>query len=143
MKQKWYRFGNLALFRHSIWVYYNISSQDSFEVFLYIYGGFDGDNNSMINPNLYKINVVNLFSVDEGLKIDLMDHISNLLTLRGLKPQKQVIVKKENEDKVFVLSSKVVVHKVDEEFGEMVKKYSLQKLREENKKTRGMFMMKI
>ena len=26
-KYKWYRFGNIVLFRHSIWVYYSILSQ--------------------------------------------------------------------------------------------------------------------
>ena len=43
------------------YLYYNIISQDKYDAFLYIYGGFDGDNNSQINPNMYKINIVDLF----------------------------------------------------------------------------------
>lgn len=78
-----------------------------------------------------------MFSADESLKTDLIDHILMLLTIRGIKTQKQVTTQKTHEDKVFVLSSKVVVHKVDDQFGEIVKKYSLQRLKEENRKTRG------
>lgn len=59
-----------------------------------------------------------------------------LINLRGIKYQKTTTTQKTNEDKVFVLSSKVVVHKVDE-FGEMVKKMSIQRLTEEKKKNRG------
>ena len=75
-KHKWYRFGNVALFRHSIWIYYTITSIDKYDVFMYIYGGFDGDNGSMINPDLYKVDIVNLFVKIESLNVELNDYIN-------------------------------------------------------------------
>ncbi len=137
-KMKWYKFGAISLFRHSIWIYYNIVSQEKYEVYLYIYGGFDGDNNSLINANLYKVNVVDLFSKDESLKNELNDHISMLLLIQIQKKQRIMQVsQKNNDDKMFTLSSRVVAYFVGDEsddFGSLVKKYSLQKLKEENKK---------
>lgn len=137
-KMKWYKFGAISLFRHSIWIYYNIVSQEKYEVFLYIYGGFDGDNNSLINANLYKVNIVELFVKDESLKNELNDHISMLLLIQIQKKQRIMQVsQKNNDDKMFTLSSRVVAYVVGDEsddFGSLVKKYSLQKLKEENKK---------
>ena len=62
----WYRFGTVGLFRHTIWVYYNDTKQDDFELFLYIYGGFDSEHNPEINSKLFKINIFDLFSKKEN-----------------------------------------------------------------------------
>ena len=133
-KHRWYKFGNMALFRHSIWIYYNILNQEKYEVFLYIYGGFDGDNNTMINAHLYKVNIVDLFSKEESLKAELNDHISMLLLIQIQKTGKITQKGQKNTDeKVFTLSQKVVAHVVgddcDETFGNLVKNYSLQKIK--------------
>lgn len=141
-KLKWYRFGNIALFRHSIWVYYNIISQDKYEVYLYIYGGFDGDNNSQINPYLYKINIVDLFSKDESLKNELSDHISMLLLIQIQK--KNRIQNNSNKNindtnkNTFTLVPRVIVSHIGEDenntFANTIRQLSLHKLVEESKK---------
>ena len=65
ISNSWYRFGTVGLFRHTIWVYYNESKQDEFELFLYIYGGFDSEHNPEINSKLFKINILELFSTNQ------------------------------------------------------------------------------
>lgn len=137
-KHKWYKFGFISLFRHSIWIYYNITSNEKYEVYLYIYGGFDGDNNSLINPDLYKINVVDLFSQDESLKNELNDHISMLLFIQRNKINKIKNSKNNPNETNFTLHGKVVTYQSREEneeiFGYLVKQMSLQKLKEEGRK---------
>lgn len=134
-KHKWYRFGNVALFRHSIWIYYTITSIEKYDVFMYIYGGFDGDNGSMINPDLYKVDMVKLFSKIEPLNYELNDYINQLIIIQqiyvdslGNKAPKQY----------FTIHGKVVTYQMKEEgddsFSHMVRQLSLQKLKEESKK---------
>ena len=141
-KYKWFRFGNIALFRHSIWVYYNIVSQDKFDVFLYIYGGFDGDNNSQINSNLYKINIVDLFASYESLKTELNEYISMLVYIQT---QKRIKVQQNNKTSSdvnrahFTMNNKAIVYGMQETnttdtFAEKIKSLSLQKLTEVDKK---------
>jgi len=140
-KFKWYKFGHIALFRHSIWVYYNIISQDKYEVYLYIYGGFDGDNNSQINSNLYKINVVDLFNKDESLKNELSDHISMLLLIQLQKKSRvsQSIKSSNDVNKAtFTLGTKVVAYNIGEDntdsFANNIRQLSMNKLTEVDKK---------
>lgn len=138
-KYKWYRFGNINLFRHSIWVYNNIISQDKYEVYLYIYGGFDGDNNSQINPNLYRVNIVELFNRDETLKNELNDHISMILLIQTQKKNRlnQANSKNAGENKnVFTLNHRAVITNIDNknDFANNVRTLSIAKLPEEGKK---------
>lgn len=138
-KMKWYRFGNIALFRHSICIYYNIVSQNKFDVNLFIYGGFDGDNNSMINPSLYRVNVVDLFSTNESLKNELNDYISMLLLVQiNKKSNKSVTSSTKNIEKVpqFNMSGYVVAAQPNEnnDFANNIRQLSLAKLNEEAKK---------
>lgn len=144
-KHKWYKFGNVALFRHSIWIYYSITSGDKYEVYMYIYGGFDGDNGSMINPDLYKINIVDLFSKIDSLHYELSDYMNQLLFY-----QVKIIedVKNTKKNPHFTLHGKVVTYQLtetEENFGNMVKQFSLQKLKEESKKinNHNLFYKKI
>ena len=134
-KHKWYRFGNVALFRHSIWIYYTITSNEKYEVFMYIYGGFDGDNGSMINPDLFKVDIVKLFSKIEGLNYELNDYINQLIILQGIYVDS---VKKSKKNQYFTMHGKVVTYQIteeqDEQFSQMITQLSLQKLKEESKK---------
>lgn len=125
----------MSLFRHSIWVYYSIQSLDQFEIYLYIYGGFDGDNSAIINSNLYRINVFNLFSKDDSLKSDLYDYINTIVGSRPKPITSKVTSGKD--DNAFIMDSKVVASVIGDEFADIVKKHSLQNLKEEGKKTRG------
>lgn len=142
-KYKWYRFGNISLFRHTIWVYYNIISQEKFDVFLYIYGGFDGDNNSQINSNLYKINIVDLFANNESLKTELSEYISMLVYIQTQKKIKVQLNNKTVSDgnrAHFTMNSKAIVYGMQENnnnqdtFADKIKSLSLQKLAEVDKK---------
>jgi len=137
-KYKWYRFGNINLFRHSIWVYNNIISEDKYEVYLYIYGGFDGDNNSQINPHLYRVNIVELFSNDETLKNELNDHISMILLIQRQKKNRQTQLnnKGAGENKnVFTLNHRAVITNIDKnDFANNVRTLSIAKLPEEGRK---------
>jgi len=141
-KFRWYRFGYVALFRHSIWVYYNIVSQEKYEVYLYIYGGFDGDNNSQINSSLFKINLVELFAREESLKIELSDHISMLLLIQL---QKKNRIQQNNKNQLdgsrnqFTLGTRVVAYNINDEgpsysFANNIRQLSLHKLTEVDKK---------
>lgn len=138
-KLRWYRFGSISLFRHSIWIYYNIYSQEKFEVFLYIYGGFDGDNNSQINSNLFRINIYDLFSKEESLKYELSDHINSILVTQNQKKNRGQPKNEGNKaQQQFHLNSKVVVHNVpdmgEKDLGAMIKIYSYSKLTEVDRK---------
>jgi protein phosphatase len=138
-KYKWYRFGNINLFRHSIWVYNNIISEDKYEVYLYIYGGFDGDNNSQINPHLYRVNIVELFSNDETLKNELNDHISMILLIQRQKKnrQTQLSSKTTGENKnVFTLNHRAIISTMDNnnDFANNIRTLSIAKLPEEGRK---------
>lgn len=138
-KYKWYRFGNINLFRHSVWIYNNIVSEEKYEVFLFIYGGFDGDNNSQINPHLYRINIVDLFSKDETLKNELNDYISIILLIQRQKKNRQTQMnsKGPNENKnVFTLNHRAVISNIDNnnDFANNVRTLSIAKLPEEGKK---------
>jgi protein phosphatase len=140
-KLKWYRFSYVSLFRHSIWIYYNIVSQDKYEVYLYIYGGFDGDNNSQINSNLYKINVVDLFSKEESLKVELSDYISMLLLVQIQKKnrmQQSAKTVTEGNKTQFTLGTRVVAYNIGEDgtdsFANNIRQLSLHKFTEVDKK---------
>ena len=138
-KYKWYRFGNINLFRHSIWVYNNIISQDKYEVYLYVYGGFDGDINSQINPNLFRVNLVDLFNKDETLKNELNDHISMILLIQTQKKNRitQINTKNTGENKnVFVLNHRAIITNIDNknDFANNVRTLSIAKLPEEGRK---------
>lgn len=145
-KNRWYRFGNVALFRHSIWIYYSITTGDKYEVFMYIYGGFDGDNGSMINPDLYKVNIVSLFSKVETLHYELSDYINQLLILEWNYAN---TLKNQKKNPIFTMHGKVTTYQLTEDgedaFGSMIKQLSLQKLKEESKKitTNNMHYKKI
>lgn len=134
-KHKWFRFGNIALFRHSIWIYYTITSIEKYEVYMYIYGGFDGDNGSMINPDLYKVDIVSLFSKIDSLSSELNDYINQLLIMQRNYLES---FKNNKKNQLFTLHGKVVTYQLrddlDDNFGSMIKQLSLQKLKEESKK---------
>lgn len=140
-KFKWYRFGTISLFRHSIWIYYNMVNQEKYEVYLYIYGGFDGDNNSQINSKLYRINIVELFSQDESLENELADHISMLLLIQMQKQSRQKSTERpvtEGTKSQFVMNPKVVAFNMtfsgDDNFANNIRQLSLRNLAEESKK---------
>jgi len=125
----WYRFGTVGLFRHTIWVYYNDTKQDDFELFLYIYGGFDSEHNPEINSKLFKINILDLFSTNPILKEELNDYLNELIKKNNSS--------NSNKSKAhFELSHKVVVYNIPEEdnFGKIVKQISYSKLTEVDKK---------
>lgn len=128
-KLKWFKFGSISLFRHSAWIFSNITSQDDYEIYMYLYGGFDGDNNSLINPYLYRINIVELFSQEETLRSELSEHISMLLLIQEQKQKAKI--NKKTEEKKFQLSPGVVVYNVGEEdnFGTIVRIMSLRKFK--------------
>lgn len=135
-KNKWFRFGNISLFRHSIWMYYTISTSDKYEVYMYIYGGFDGDNGSMINPDLFRINILSLFSKKSELLVaELNEYINQLLIIEWNNLNN---IKNQKKNPVFTMHGKVVTYQIsedgDDNFGVMIKQLSLQKLKEEGKK---------
>ena len=125
----WYRFGTVGLFRHTIWVYYNDTKQDDFELFLYIYGGFDSEHNPEINSKLFKINILDLFNTNPILKEELNEYLNELIKKNNSS--------NSNKSKAhFELSHKVVVYNIPEEdnFGKIVKQISYSKLTEVDKK---------
>ena len=125
----WYRFGTVGLFRHTIWVYYNDTKQEDFELFLYIYGGFDSEHNPEINSKLFKINILDLFNTNPILKEELNEYLNELI--------KKNSASSANKSKAhFELSHKVVVYNIPEEdnFGKIVKQISYSKLTEVDKK---------
>ena len=129
ISNSWYRFGTVGLFRHTIWVYYNDTKQDDFELFLYIYGGFDSEHNPEINSKLFKINILELFSTNPVLKDELNGYL-NLLIKKNSNSA-------NNKGKAhFELSHKVIVYNIPEEdnFGKIVKQISYSKLTEVDKK---------
>ena len=129
ISNSWYRFGTVGLFRHTIWVYYNESKQDEFELFLYIYGGFDSEHNPEINSKLFKINILELFSTNQTLKDELNEYLTILIKRNNSAAS--------NKGKAhFELSHKVVVYNIPEEdnFGKIVKQISYSKLTEVDKK---------
>ena len=129
ISNSWYRFGTVGLFRHTIWVYYNESKQDEFELFLYIYGGFDSEHNPEINSKLFKINILELFSTNQTLKDELNEYLTILI-----KRNNSAASSKGKAH--FELSHKVVVYNIPEEdnFGKIVKQISYSKLTEVDKK---------
>ena len=129
ISNSWYRFGTVGLFRHTIWVYYNDTKQDDFELFLYIYGGFDSEHNPEINSKLFKINILELFSTNPILK----DELNGYLNLLIKKNSNSATNKGKSH---FELSHKVVVYNIPEEdnFGKIVKQISYSKLTEVDKK---------
>ena len=129
ISNSWYRFCTVGLFRHTIWVYYNDTKQDDFELFLYIYGGFDSEHNPEINSKLFKINILELFSTNPVLKDELNGYL-NLLIKKNSNSA-------NNKGKAhFELSHKVIVYNIPEEdnFGKIVKQISYSKLTEVDKK---------
>jgi len=46
ISKKWFRFGTIGLFRHTVWIYFNVVNSEKIDLNLYIYGGFDSENNS-------------------------------------------------------------------------------------------------
>ena len=59
-------------------VYYNETKQDEFDLYLYIYGGFDSEHNPEINSKLFKINIIDLFSTNHVLKEELNEYLTVL-----------------------------------------------------------------
>ena len=138
ISKKWFRFGTIGLFRHSIWVYFSAPSLENVDLYLYIYGGFDSENNSQINSNLYRINLIELFTKYDTLKNELVDHIKTLLkkTHSNNKHNTSNTSSEEGNKTHFELNGKVVVYNIPEEsnFGAMVKEISYSKLTEVDKK---------
>ena len=71
LSNSWYNFGNVYLYRHTIWIYLNDSNPNEIKLNLYIYGGFDGKHNHEFNTKLYNIDIFKLFSEKEELKNQL------------------------------------------------------------------------
>ena len=90
----------------------------------------------MISKNLYRVDVFNLFSKDEFLKNDLYDHICNIVGARKDKIKVKTI-SGPKEDNAFIMDSKVVARFVGEDFADIVRKHSLQALKNEGNKARG------
>ena len=129
ISNSWYRFGNIGLFRHTIWIYYNDAKQEDFELLLYIYGGFDSEHNPEINSKLFKINILDLFNTNPTLKEELNEYLTFLIKKNSNSGN--------NKGKThFELSHKVVVYNIPEEdnFGKIVKQISYNKLTEVDKK---------
>ncbi len=125
----WYRFGNVGIFRHTIWIYFNDYKDNDYELFLYIYGGFDSEHNPEINSKLFKINIIDLFNQNPVLKEELNSYLAYLA--------KRNNAANSNKAKThFELSHKVVVYNIPEEdnFGKIVKQISYSKLTEVDKK---------
>ena len=125
----WYRFGNVGIFRHTIWIYFNDYKDNDYELFLYIYGGFDSEHNPEINSKLFKINIIDLFNQNPVLKEELNSYLAYLA--------KRNNAANSNKAKAhFELSHKVVVYNIPEEdnFGKIVKQISYSKLTEVDKK---------
>ena len=125
----WYRFGNVGIFRHTIWIYFNDYKDNDYELFLYIYGGFDSEHNPEINSKLFKINIIDLFNQNPVLKEELNSYLAYLA--------KRNNAANSNKTKThFELSHKVVVYNIPEEdnFGKIVKQISYSKLTEVDKK---------
>ena len=125
----WYRFGNVGIFRHTIWIYFNDYKDNDYELFLYIYGGFDSEHNPEINSKLFKINIIDLFNQNPVLKEELNSYLAYLT--------KRNNAANSNKAKThFELSHKVVVYNIPEEdnFGKIVKQISYSKLTEVDKK---------
>ena len=119
----WYRFGNVGIFRHTIWIYFNDYKDNDYELFLYIYGGFDSEHNPEINSKLFKINIIDLFNQNPVLKEELNSYLAYLA--------KRNNAANSNKAKThFELSHKVVVYNIPEEdnFGKIVKQISYSKL---------------
>jgi hypothetical protein len=131
--QKWHRFGNISLFRHNIWIYYNIISRGNLDLCLYICGGFDLDRNSELNPNLYKINIIDLFSKNEKLKNELNDYIS-LLLLSQTQNKRLQQTNINNIKNVFVLDSTVFAYQMGDDSNNCIRQISLPKLKAEGQK---------
>ncbi|MCQ2820036.1 MAG: metallophosphoesterase [archaeon] len=134
--RRWYRLGTIGLFRHSIWIYFNIASQDNVELFLYIYGGFDSENNSQINSNLYRINIMDIFSKNDSLKKELNSHINGLMRKSSRSEPKPSKIKEEEAKGHFEINHKVVVYNIPDEnnFGALIKEVAYSKLTEVDKK---------
>ena len=133
--KKWFRFGTIGLFRHSIWVYFNVAATDNVDLYLYIYGGFDSENNSMINEKLYRINLIELFSKNELLKNELIDYIKGILKKMAHNNNHHQGNEDSNRNH-FELNAKVVVYNIPEEnnLGTLIKEISYTKLTEADKK---------
>jgi hypothetical protein len=56
ISKSWYSFGSIYLFRHTIWIYYNVSDKEEIKLSLYIYGGFI--KNNVINEKLLRIEIL-------------------------------------------------------------------------------------
>ena len=136
VSKRWFRFGTIGLFRHSIWVYFNAPSLENVDLYLYIYGGFDSENNSQINSNLYRINLIELFTKYDILKNELVDHIKTLLKKSHNNKHSSQSNTEENNRNHFELNNRVVVYNIPEEnnFGSIIKEISYSKLTEVDKK---------
>jgi len=93
---KWYNFGKLDFYRHTVWGFQNIKTVDEYDIFLFIYGGFIGEN-SKLNNNFIRIDVIELFSSIEILNNELDEYINNVISLEKEKNEKLKNVKIDNE----------------------------------------------
>jgi hypothetical protein len=92
ISKSWYSFGSVCLFRHTIWIYYNISKQEEIKLYLYIYGGFTSEQNNEINDKLFRINILKFFSDKEILKKELNDYL--------------ILLKKETTNSLYINTDK-------------------------------------
>lgn len=130
---RWHRFGTMNLFRHSLWIVYSLNDATGLDVHLYIYGGFEGDSNSTINSNLYKINIKLLFTEVPEL-IDELEEYIKYLKANNISTGEVVTGKTSKAG--FQMAYRVVLCNVDEEnqFSNIVKSLSVTKLPEESRK---------
>ena len=75
ISKSWYNFGSICLFRHTIWIYYNVSEEEEIKLSLYIYGGFNPKQKNVINDKIYKIDILKIFSEKEELKKELNEYL--------------------------------------------------------------------
>ena len=71
----WYCFGKVGFFRHTTWIYLNDSDPNQIKLHLYIYGGFNINNNGELNTKLLSIDIFKLFSEKESLINQLKDYL--------------------------------------------------------------------
>lgn len=134
--RRWYRLGTIGLFRHSIWTYFNLDQiENKTEFSLFIYGGFDSENNSQINSNLYKLDILRIFNKISDLKTELESYIYMLKKKSSKYEQRKYSKIKEEENRNhFELNKKVVVYNPENNDHNLVKEISYTKLGEVNKK---------
>lgn len=131
---RWFNFGTLDFYRHTVWGFQNIKSVDDYELYLFIYGGLHGDT-SKLNQDFLRIDVIELFSSIEILNNELDEYINNVINMEIEKSKKLNRVKTEPKN-IFVLKDTVVMTKIDEinDINNNVKNLSINELTEESRR---------